>query len=104
MDGSVEARAYRERMLYRCSWRRVAEATGFSDHSGARKAAHRYALENGLPWPLRPASLGSIIYRKAGLSWMYLSRHYCRPIRDLQVLTYKWARRNARDWPPGRHL
>ena len=95
-----------ERMLYRCSWSSVAEAMGFSDHSGARKAAHRYALAKGLPWPLRPASLGSIIYssRRSGLSWMYLSRHYGRSIRDLQVLTYKWARRNARVWPPERHL
>ena len=106
MDGSLGASAYMERLLWRRPWSEIAQEVGYSDHSGARKGAERYARHKGLPWPLRPETLGGKIYscRRHGVSWLYLSRHYDRPIRSLQVLSYKWARRNDRHWPPHQAL
>ena len=94
--------AYQMRVEMRTTWSVIAFHLDISSHRVAIKAAKTYAVRHRLPWPIIGYTKGEAIYRSRaiGISWQLISNRYNQTIDQVRRVSYKYASRNNKPWPP----
>ena len=94
--------SYYIRVCRRMSWCAIAEELGYGSHKGALVAAKKFAMDNGLPWPVKQYTKGEAIYRmrRLGVSWYKIANRSNQTTEAVWRCAYKYAVRHDLEWPP----